>query len=184
MSDRQNALTQEPLTENEGSLLGVVSRMEPVTTYQLLKAFEQSPVASFNSSKGGVYKAVNRLKAAGLLRAEPTGGARNSEALSCTEAGLDALRTWVRELRPTHALIFDPWRTRVLSLDLLSRDQQIEWVVDAKNIIEEKMREVERYRDKATLPLSEIAYLDAMGSLSRKGSWLDRLLTVIVKDQP
>src|SRR5687767_15007885 len=43
------------LTENEGSLLGVVVRLEPLSIYQLVQIFDASPVAKFNNSKGAVY---------------------------------------------------------------------------------------------------------------------------------
>lgn len=173
----------EPLTENEGSLLGVVARMQPMTTYQLLKIYAESPVSTFNSSKGGVYKTVRNLKLRGLIAVEPIkDDARNAEMLSTTARGLDMLRAWTRGLRPEHTLIMDPLRTRVLSLDLLSRDEKIAWVVDAKNLIREKLAEVEAYGAKVDVPFQDIVHMSSVGSLQEKILWLEKLLTMVVRD--
>ena len=174
----------EPLTDNEGSLLGVVHRMQPITTYQLLKVYEGSPVSSFNSSKGGVYKTVRNLKARRLISVKPIkGDGRNAEMLSCTDRGLAMLRLWVKDLKPAHTLIADPLRTRVLSLDLLDRDEKIEWAVDAQNLIRDKMAEVEDYDRTVSLPFQEIVRMSSLGALREKLAWLDTLLTAIVKDR-
>ena len=174
---------EEPLTENEGSLLGVVARLQPMTTYQLLKIYAESPVSAFNSSKGGVYKTVRNLKTRGLIAVAPIkDDGRNAEMLSCTDRGLAMLRNWVRDLRPDHTLIMDPLRTRVLSLDLLDRDEKIAWVVDAKNLIREKLAEVDRYGGIVDVPFQEVVHMASVGALQEKILWLEKLLTMIVKD--
>lgn len=173
----------ERLTDNEGSLLGVVARRQPVTTYQLLKTYEASPVSSFNTSKGGVYKMVRRLVDQGLLGAESIpDDARNSEVLRCTDLGLDMLRAWVMDVKPIHTLVYDPLRTRLLSLDLLSRDERIAWIAHTRKLLVEKMAEVEAYERTAEVPYKDIAHLGAIGSLEGKIGWLDRLRSVVSRE--
>ena len=175
-------MRDDELTENEGSLLGVVARQQPITAYQLLLIYGQSPVSSFNSSKGAIYPIIKRLKSRGLLRAERvTGDKRGTEALTCTEAGLDALRDWVRDVQPGHTLLADPLRSRVQFLDLLSRDEQIEWIVDSKRLVEEKREELNAYSNSVQFPFHEIVRAAAEGSLEVKSRWLDQLMFAIVK---
>lgn len=141
-------------------------------------------MSSFNTSKGGVYKMVRRLIDRGLILAEPIAGdARNSEALRCTGEGLERVRAWVKDVRPIHTLVYDPLRTRLLSLNLLSRDERIEWIVDAKTLLLDKIEEVKAYDRTAQVPYKEIAYLSSIQSLEGKIGWLDRLLTIVVKDK-
>ena len=175
-------MRDDELTENEGSLLGVVARQQPITAYQLLLIYGQSPVSSFNSSKGAIYPIIKRLKSRGLLAAERvTDDKRGTEALSCTEEGLEALRQWVRGVHPGHTLLADPLRSRVQFLDLLSREEQMEWIVDAKRMVEEKREELIAYSNSVQFPFHEIVHAAAEGSLDMKSRWLDQLLFAVVK---
>ena len=175
-------MRDDELTENEGSLLGVVVRQQPITAYQLLLIYGQSPVSSFNSSKGAIYPIIKRLKSRGLIRAEKVvGDRRGTEALSCTEAGIEALKQWVRDVHPGHTLLADPLRSRVQFLDLLSREQQIEWIVDSKRMVEEKREELIAYSNSVDFPFHEIVHAAAEGSLDIKSKWLDQLMFAVVK---
>ena len=91
-------------------------RRQPVTAYQLLRLYEQSPVSSFNESKGSLYPLIRRLKARGLIAAQPVAGdGRKAERLTCTAAGRAAARRWVTQLEPRHILPDDPLRTKAIS---------------------------------------------------------------------
>ena len=56
--------SQLSLTENEGTLLALVARAEPITAYQIAKVYEESPVSNFNTSKGKIYPMIKRLREA------------------------------------------------------------------------------------------------------------------------
>jgi DNA-binding PadR family transcriptional regulator len=175
-------MRDDELTENEGSLLGVVARQQPITAYQLLLIYAQSPVSSFNSSKGAIYPIIKRLKSRGLLRGEKIkGDKRGTEALSCTKAGLDALKAWVRNVQPSHTLLADPLRSRIQFLDLLSREEQLEWIVDSKRLVEEKRAELTAYNHSVEFPFQEVVHAAAEGSLEMKSRWLDQLMFAVVK---
>lgn len=184
MVRRRRAGDADPieLTYYEGSLLGVVLRNQPVTAYALLKVYEQSPVTSFNTSKGSVYPLIKRLKAAGLLEAEAkVGRGRNPEALRCTPAGVEAVRAWVKGVRAEDVNLDDPLRTMLLSFPSLSRDEQIEWVTDAKAHVAQKLKQVEEYSATVTVPFQHFAHRSAVESLRLKMEWLDDLQYEIVK---
>jgi DNA-binding PadR family transcriptional regulator len=184
-TDDAEASAASALTENEGNLLALVVRTQPVTAYQLIRMYEQSPTPTISSSKGSVYPMIRRLTRRGFLRTEAVSGdRRNPETLHCTEAGLEAVRQWVKGLRSDHALIGDPMRTRILSFDLLSRDEQIEWIVNAKALLEAKRQELDEYSRSVSVPFQEIVHASAISALDGKHAWLDRLLHAVVKGRP
>lgn len=180
----RNSLAPDPsdLTDNEGSLLAVILRQQPVTAYQVMRIYELSPVASFNKSKGGLYPAITRLRARGFLSAETIAGdRRGSERLSCTEAGATAVKQWVKDLREPHFLPIDPLRTKVMSFNLLSRDEQMEWIVDAKAQLAAKLEEVEIYDTTVDVPFQALVRDNAVSGIKSRMQWLDRLMQYVVK---
>src|SRR3954451_13065898 len=91
-SDRQ--ASHLSVTEFEGSVLGLISRSQPIHRYGLYKAFEQSPATSFRS-KGGLYPLVDRLIARGLVASSANEKGRRSTTLSLTPFGYQALAQWI-----------------------------------------------------------------------------------------
>ena len=165
------------VTEHEGILLSLVLRQQPVTAYQLFRFFEQSPVTSINASKGQLYPAIRRLRQRGLLEArEVAGDGRKSEELSVTDVGRKAVRNWVKEINDAHIILDDPLRTRILSFDVLTREERLEWVAKAKALIKERRRYVDEYDAKVEVPYQDFAYRSVTETLRIKMEWLDELL--------
>lgn len=164
------------LTDNEGSLLTQVLRRQPVTAYQLLRVYAQSPVSSFNESKGSLYPLIRRLKARGLIAAQPIDGdGRKSERLSCTAAGRAAARRWVVRLEPRHILPDDPLRTKVISFGLLDAREQRAWIAAARALTNAKIAEVDAYMIGLDMPHKDAIAANALGALQARLAWLDRL---------
>lgn len=181
ISDRSRAGREFTLTENEGTLLGLVMRNQPVTAYQLFKMSETSPVGAFNS-KGALYPVIGRLRDRGYLTAKRVrGDGRGTEALSCTNAGVAALKAWVKGLHGGLTLMYDPIRTRMISLDLLSKDERLEWVVDAKRLVDAKKEEVAQYAASVDLPYGNAVHSAAKAVLEAISGSLDELMYEIVK---
>jgi DNA-binding PadR family transcriptional regulator len=172
-SRRRSSREAAPLTDNQGSLLAVVLRNEPVTAYQLFRIYERSPVTSFSGSKGSLYPSIGRLKSAGLLKGEPKGDGRHTETLSCTEAGRSAVEIWARTLRPSHIVLDDPLRTKLLSLSGLAARDQLAWAAEARRLVEERMSAVNDYAAAVAVPLQEFAHKSAMAALEAKLAWLE-----------
>lgn len=174
--------TSLSLTENEGILLALVARAEPITAYQIAKVYEQSPVSNFNTSKGKIYPMIKRLRSAGLLRARTVrGDGRGTEQLECTNKGKRAVRSWIKEIRPAHLLPEDALRTKVQSFDLLSRDERIEWISDLKVRMLEKLSEIERYGEEVTVPFQDLVHANAVRSIRSRMDWLDLVLSDVVR---
>lgn len=169
------------LTDNEGTLLGLVVRAGPLTAYQIARVYERSPVSNFNTSKGKLYPLIRRLRERGLLAAESVeGDARGTEKVRATAAGKEAVRRWAREIRPTHLLPEDPLRTKLQSFDLLSRDERIAWCVAAKAMLKEKLDEVEGYGETVEVPFRDLVHENAVSTLRGRMDWLDRVLQQLV----
>jgi DNA-binding PadR family transcriptional regulator len=170
------------LTDNEGALLALVLRAQPITAYQIAKVYDDSPVSNFNTSKGKIYPLIHRLRERGLIRAKRVASdARGTEQLVCTSAGHQAVRAWIKQIRPTHLLLDDPLRTKVQSFELLSTQEQVEWIVDAKHALASKLEELAAYQEAVSVPFHATVHDNAVSSVRSRMDWLDRLLRTVVK---
>jgi DNA-binding PadR family transcriptional regulator len=173
------------LTDDEGIFLALLVRMQPATAYQLSRVYEESPVSNFGTSKGKIYPLVRRLRERGLIEAQAIAGdARGSESLQCTRAGREAVRKWVKQIRPAHLLLGDPLRTMVQSFDLLSREEQIAWIADVEAGLRRKLDELEIYGSEVTVPYKEQVHDNAVSSVLARLEWLDRLKLSITNGEP
>lgn len=171
------------LTDNEGSLLANILRNQPVTAYQMVKYYERSPASSLNESKGSVYPIVERLIKRGFLTSEKTAGnKRNPQLLSCTELGRAAVRAWVMTIRPPHVLLHDPLRGKVMSFDLLDREEQLRWVVDMKEQVRQKIAQVEEFHRTRRIQFDPLIRANAIGTLRARMEWLDEILHFVVNE--
>lgn len=80
------------------ALLGLLAH-GPRTGYGLVKHFAQSLNYAWPAGHSQIYPELARLRDAGLIR--QTGeGARGSKTYEATEAGVSAVRQWLRETEP------------------------------------------------------------------------------------
>jgi DNA-binding PadR family transcriptional regulator len=173
------------LTDDEGTFLALLVRVQPATAYQLSKIYAESPVSNFGTSKGKIYPLIRRLKERGLIVSRRvTGDARGSEMLQSTRGGREAVRAWVKHIRATHLLLEDPLRTMVQSFDLLSREEQIEWIENAKAGLRSKLAELEAYAAGVTVPYKEQVHDNAVSSVRCRLEWLDRLSAELERHRP
>lgn len=173
----------DSLTEDEGTLLSLIARAQPITAYQIAKVYKESPVSNFGVSKGKIYPMVTRLRKAGLLSAKALGNdRRGTELIGTTEKGLELLRDWLREIRPAHLLPEDPLRTRLQSLSLLTREQRLQWVAELKMQLLQKLADVEQYGRTVTSPYHDLVHDNAIRSIRSRMDWLDLLLNRIVNE--
>lgn len=172
------------LSDNEGTLLALVARAEPITAYQIAKVYEESPVSNFNTSKGKIYPMIRRLREAGLLRASAVrGDARGTETLEATAKGRKAVRAWVLSIRPSHLLPEDPLRTKLQSLDLLTREERIEWISELKVQLLQKLEAVELYGREVSVPFQDMVHDSAVRSIRSRMDWLDLVLNRVIREK-
>ncbi|MEM8694761.1 MAG: PadR family transcriptional regulator [Pseudomonadota bacterium] len=174
--------TARRLSDHEGALLDLVRRTQPVTAYRIVKIYEKSPVASFNSSLGQVYPTIKRLAKDGLLEgATVAGDGRGTANWTCTAKGEDALRDWVLDIKSSHLLMEDPLRTKLMSFDLLSQEERLVWLVDVKSELAAKLEEQLSYDQNVEIPYQDLVHDNAVSALRMRMDWLDRVLQKIVK---
>ena len=175
MSDRATNLTDQ-----EGTLLALVLRAQPITVYEISKVYEASPVSNFNTSKGKLYPMVRRLKGLGLIESRAVeGDGRGTEKLHCTRLGKKAVKAWLGQIRPAHLLLDDPLRTRIQSFTLLSASEQRIWLENIREQLVAKLSELEAYENQVDVPFHTIVHDNAVSSLEARLAWVDRSLKAI-----
>jgi DNA-binding PadR family transcriptional regulator len=173
--------SDDRLTDDEGTFLSLLVRLEPATAYQLSKVYADSPVSNFGTSKGKIYPLIRRMKQRRLIEASLVqDDGRGSELLSATERGRDAVRAWVMDIRSNHLLLEDPLRTKVQSFGLLSSAERLAWIAEAKAALNEKLAEVESYGAEVSVPYKDLVHDNAVISLTARLGWLDRLESAIL----
>lgn len=180
MSQRQK------LTESEGRVLALIARLETPTTYTVFAVLESTPTASLQASKGAIYPIVERLKARNLVAVtEVPNSGRGAETLAVTEAGMIAVREWVRDIRDDHILPYDPLRMRIPALQFLSPDERMEWLATAKQLNQKKADEVDAFRAEASqAPFAGVEHGAALSALWGQSKWLDKLFIELVEGPP
>jgi len=172
-----------PLTDDEGAILALLIRAQPATAYQLLQICAQSPVTNFGTSKGKVYPLIRRLKSKGLVASQPiSGDARGSEWLVSTDFGTEAVRCWIRGIKPTHLLPEDAFRTRLQSFHLLSNDEQWDWLSNAETFLKRKLGELLTNPGSFTGPYNDLVRDNAITSIRSRLEWLARIRSRLMRE--
>jgi len=169
------------VNEYEGAVLGVIARIQPVTRYRLLKAFEASSTTSYNTSKGSLYPLIGRMMERGFVRADDAVDGRGGQPLSLTPEGQAAHTQWVTRTDPQHSMSHDALFSRVLSLEGLPRVEQVSWIASAKAILLDRRDQLAGDAPAGAGPYADIVHESAIALLNTKLEWLDRLLIRIMK---
>lgn len=171
MSDKLSSLT-----DNEGALLALIYRRQPVSAYQIGRAFDESPIHTLNTSKGKLYPLLQRLHERGLLSAGSVeGDRRRTQLFECTEAGRAALKAWVCSIRVEHDLLHDPLRKKLQAFDLLTPEEQRRWVEQAASRLRERLTAVEAFEAEGEGPFGALMKENAREALEARLRWLSRL---------
>ena len=110
------------LSDLEGAALAVIARLGSATAYVVARDFAASPSEYWSGSAGAVYPMVKRLVGAGLLEVDPAHvpTRRGSIHYRLTDSGLAAMEAWLLDVDRASGMGFDPLRSRLLNLDLVS----------------------------------------------------------------
>jgi DNA-binding PadR family transcriptional regulator len=169
--------------EAEGAVLGLLARAQPLSRYQILRFFQNSPARFQNVSKGSLYPLVSRLLERGMIGSEAGQGPHGAPVYSLTDLGRTALRNWTTRLHIRDMLPLDPLEQRVFSLTELAPSERVAWVAQAKELILAKKAELEDHRERmSSYAYGEIVYRADQARLDAKLSWLDRLLIEVARD--
>jgi DNA-binding PadR family transcriptional regulator len=165
------------VTHYEATVLSLIQRVEPATAYQIRKLIAESPTTNISNSTGKIYPIVRRLKERGWIAAEAVeDDLRNAERLRCTEAGKQVLRRWVRSLGRTHLLLDDPLRTKILSIGLLSKREQIRWLDTVRSDLMKQQAAIDEFARRYPGPIHDLAHANARMSTAARIAWVDLTL--------
>jgi len=102
---------ERQLTELEGAVLTEIAHRGNDTAYRVRRAFQLSPSVQWRGSAGAVSPAIRRLRAAGLIAANPH-PTRAGQTLSLTASGKRALENWATSVELATGVGLDPFRLR------------------------------------------------------------------------
>jgi DNA-binding PadR family transcriptional regulator len=171
------------VNEAEGPVLGLLARVQPLSRYQILRFFQNSPARFQNISKGSLYPLVSRLLDRGFIQSKPGGGPHGAPVYSLTDLGRTALRNWTKRMDNRDMLPLDALEQRVFSLTELTPAERIAWVAEAKELILAKKAELQSHQQRiSSYTYGEIVYRADQERLDSKLAWLDRLLIEIARD--
>lgn len=126
------------LTNLEGAALAEIASVGSATSYAVAQAFARSPSEYWSGSAGAVYPLIKRLAARGLL--EPSAaaaGKRQRLDYQITAAGRVALEAWLLDAQSAAGMGFDPLRTRLGHLHLVSPEQRRVFLDQVRTLSEE-----------------------------------------------
>ncbi|WP_288015612.1 PadR family transcriptional regulator [Blastomonas sp.] len=123
------------LTNLEGAALAEIASRGSATSYAIAQVFARSPSEYWSGSAGAVYPLIKRLAARGLL--EPSAaaaGKRQRLDYQITPAGRVALEEWLLDAQSAAGMGFDPLRTRLGHLHLVSPEQRREFLDQVRTL--------------------------------------------------
>ncbi len=125
------------LTDLEGAALAEVAGRGTATSYVISQAFARSPSEYWSGSAGAVYPLIKRLAARGLL--EPSAaaaGKRQRVDYQITAEGRAALEVWLLDADRAAGMGFDPLRTRLGHLHLVTAEKRQAFLTEVRAISE------------------------------------------------
>lgn len=130
-------MTRETATTLEHALLGLLA-LSPMTGYDILQIFTETPMMMFSSSPGSIYPALSRLEDRGWLRSE-------------TERDSDTRARRTYHVTPDGEEILDAWLARPPSLEEMSdgaRETMLRFsVMEPRRSRGEVLAFLERFRE-------------------------------------
>lgn len=126
------------LTDLEGATLAVIGRHGPTTSYAVAKNFADSPSEFWSGSAGSVYPLIKRLEERGYLSCEKNPeDKRGRTDYSLTAEGRVALKQWLLDAKRAAGIGFDPLRTRVVYLDMVTAKERAAFMSDVRTHFEQ-----------------------------------------------
>jgi DNA-binding PadR family transcriptional regulator len=148
MPKPSTSLTSD-LSELEGGVLGVILKCPGSTAHGVRESFRQSRSSHWSGSAGAIYPLMKKLHERGLLAVqESQRGSGVRRAYSITAEGTKALKRW---LGPPLAewvasITFDPLRTRMPFLGVLTPAKQEVFLVNAERLLQVELQETRAAR--------------------------------------
>lgn len=168
------------LTELEAHVLAQIAVHQPVSAYDVMKALARSPVSTLSGSTGAIYPIVKRLRDRNLVEATPVKNSpRRAEVLSATRLGRAAAARWVGRVSESDLLPHDPLRSKILFFALLSKPEQMRFLLEASRALEDKLAQIEAYAGAHGGANIDLATAGAVVGIRARHRWLNDVMLEI-----
>jgi len=161
--------SERELTDLEGVVIAFVFRRQPCTPYAIRQSFQKSPTRQFSKSAGSIYPLVRRLANRGFLIPDDSkSDGRGTCLYRVTSIGLRKAQAWLTNLDdPSEIGIYDPIRSRLANLNLLSGKKQIYWLRLMIKLLKQQEDLISLYETQ------EFLGDDRLHSIVREGLWAE-----------
>ena len=170
------------LSELEGAVLGLLWRAGPMTAHAVRQVFLDSPTSHFSGSAGAIYPLIRRLRDADLVaKSDKNSGAKGGTAYAVTPAGRAALKHWMKpdDTVWLTTVTFDPLRTRILTLGVLTPRERAAFLHDAEQQLETTAhQQAAELKGKSMDPWTAAALGGALAVTRARLRWISSLRSV------
>ena len=133
------------LSELEGASLGIIYDHQPCTAYYVRNQLKESPSSHWQASAGSIYPLLKRLEDQGIIlsTSDCTDG-RGKKLLNVTKKGREYIKMWILSGTEKDMIssISDPIRSRMFFLGLLNKKQQLEYLDNIINQMQDFLIEI------------------------------------------
>jgi DNA-binding PadR family transcriptional regulator len=171
----------------EIAVLGVISLHQPCSGYGIRKVFERSPSGHWSGSTGAIYPLLRRLEKEGLIQsALRRGDGRSSRSYRLSRNGKSELVKWLQPPLPDgrDLMPIDPLRVRVRFLGVLSPEQRLAVIHDARATLKQHMAEINslaEHEKNGDDTLGYLSHRSAILSMKAQLAWLDEVEAMLLK---
>lgn len=180
-------MSRRDLSSAEYTVLGLIWREGPCTTYAVMLKLASSPSSFFRKRASSTYSEVQKLLKRGFV--EPAGdgvGTRGDRQIAITAAGLKALREWLSPPVPPLDAAYsnDLIRLRMNFLGALEPADQLAFVEDALRLMRGLALEYERAIEERGHESHPIAIVGILYETRARIAWLEYVRTVLPIPSP
>ena len=135
------------LTDLEAVTIAFVQRRQPCTPYQVRRSFEKSTTTRFSSSAGSIYPLMRRLSDRGYLHSvDRESDGRKAVHYRVSAKGRRKVQRWIMGSGDNSLTgIYDPIRSRLLNLSLLTKEDQLRWLESMIGLVEQQAEIIRSY---------------------------------------
>lgn len=178
--------TDEPrrFSTMENTVLGIVWKRGPCTTYSVMKELQSSTSTFFRDWAGTVYPIVKRLLKTGHLNKTKKRGPRSEVQISISDSGIAELERWLtgKIEVPEVAQTVDLLRLRVFYLGVIKAEDRVAFIDEA--IIElhrhiARCKQSQEIYEKSGDPFSALATGGTIAESEVRIAWLSSIREIV-----
>jgi DNA-binding PadR family transcriptional regulator len=170
-------MPREKLSTSEYTVLGIVWRDGPCTTYAVMRELASSASTFYRNRAASTYRVAQRLIGLGLLELDGEEiGSRGDRQIKATEKGYAELQKWlsppIPKVEVAHTI--DLIRLRVHFIAALDGPGRVAFLDDALNAARQRLAELERVKPSPD-PFEALGSLGTIYETRARIEWLEQV---------